>query len=149
VSNLCMDASLKGQPFRPRHARVGQRNMTKLSKLLVVILVLVSGCNSEKDVRVRMRNDTGIQMSRVTLGSPFSNSNRLTFVALEPDAETAYAVATNFVFPCSVWSLDSTNYQRNVKLMHSPSQKTLSSGKYTAVISLGDDQPIELTLEKE
>src|SRR5262245_28559373 len=106
--------------FRRSRRRVGEpgrwlhENMKRL--LFASVLVLV-GCGGEKVERIRIVNNTGLEMARVTLGSAFSLAERATFTNVSPGAQTEYLIVTNFVYPCSVWTLDSTNYQRNTKLI--------------------------------
>ena len=110
--------------------------------------VYIVGCGGEKATRVRVKNNTGLMMCEITIGSPFSRAERVTFTGLASGAQTEYVVVTNFVYPCSVWTIDLADYQRNVKLLHSPEQKVLRNGDHTFVIALGTDNPIKLTLEK-
>lgn len=91
--------------------------------LLLGALLLLVGSDGKNVARVRVKNDTGLLISQVTIGSPFSEAQIVTFTGLAPDARTESMVVTNFVYPCSDWTIDSTRYQRNVKQMHSPARR--------------------------
>ena len=109
-------------------------------------MLLLVGCSGEKVERIRIVNNTGLEMARVTIGSLSSPAERATFTNVSPGGQTEYVIVTNFVYPCSVWTLDSTNYQRNAKIIHSPEEKVLPKGDYTFVIAL--DGPT-VTLKRE
>jgi hypothetical protein len=119
-----------------------------MRKLFVIPALLLVAAHAQEVIKVRIVNKTGLTMDRISLANPSDIQERasLTFTGLVAGARSEYKAVTNFFYPCSVWTMEPSHYQRNNRLIHDPDSKVLPRGDYTFEISLSSNE-VRVTIE--
>lgn len=108
-------------------------------------LTMLLGCGGDKPVQIRIRNDTGRDISNFWLGSGTKSAYRSSFGSIAAGATTDYRSYVTTIAAYSkcdfVMADDNTRYLDTIEPEDHVGTPELAAGRYTFAYTIVNDEP--------